>query len=352
MVGTPGAVRHGDAGPGPQGALLRPRLLRARSRDDVVARVADGLPARRDPVASRFRRVRDPRSIHHRGPRRRPGGDGLPERLPPSRGEGRRGSRHLREGLRLPVPRLVLRAGRTEHLRADAHDLRSAQPRSGRAQPDPGALRGVGWMRVDQPRPRCPATSPVPRTGGVGARRLEDRIDAGRVVVRLPSPRQLEAGRAGLRRAVPRRRGASATGDPRAVSAPRSRVVRPRDLHRVRDPLPPGHERRHGRHGARQRCPHRRRPAHHRASRRPRARHRHLESRVQRRGRTVAPCRRPHHPRSQRARDPGAEPTNGVLLPPLLRSADVQQRLVVPVPAARTGGDVDGHLVAHPIPGR
>ena len=41
------------------------------------------------------------------------------------------------------------------------------------------------------------------------------------------------------------------------------------------------------------------------------------------------------HPRPQRARGPGHERADGLLLPALLRAADVQQRLLVPVPAAR-----------------
>src|SRR4051812_7672235 len=37
------------------------------------------------------------------------------------------------------------------------------------------------------------------------------------------------------------------------------------------------------------------------------------------------------------------------MLPALLRVADVQQRLVVPVPTARAGRDADGDLVADPL---
>ena len=39
------------------------------------------------------------------------------------------------------------------------------------------------------------------------------------------------------------------------------------------------------------------------------------------------------------------------VLPALLRAAHVQQRLVVPVPSAGTGGDADGDLVARAVPG-
>ncbi len=45
----------------------------------------------------------------------------------------------------------------------------------------------------------------------------------------------------------------------------------------------------------------------------------------------------------------GIERANGLLLPALLRLAHVQQRLLVPLPPAGTGGDVDGDLVAHAV---
>ena len=66
----------------------------------------------------------------------------------------------------------------------------------------------------------------------------------------------------------------------------------------------------------------------------------------------LAPGPRLRHPRPQRARAPRRERADGLLLPALLRAADVQQRLLVPVPPARAGGDADGDLVAHPVPER
>ena len=56
------------------------------------------------------------------------------------------------------------------------------------------------------------------------------------------------------------------------------------------------------------------------------------------------------HPRPQRARSARAQRADGLLLPALLRAADVQQRVVVPLPPARTGGDADGDLVADAVP--
>ena len=64
----------------------------------------------------------------------------------------------------------------------------------------------------------------------------------------------------------------------------------------------------------------------------------------------LAPGRGARHPRPQRARRAGDQRAVLPLLPALLRAADVQQRVVVPVPPARTGGDADGDLVAHPVP--
>ena len=51
------------------------------------------------------------------------------------------------------------------------------------------------------------------------------------------------------------------------------------------------------------------------------------------------------HPRPERAAGPGHQRDDVLRVPSLLRSSDVQQRLVLPVPAARTRGDPDGDLV-------
>ena len=77
----------------PQGALLRPGLLRDGGRALVAAGVADGVPARGDPAAARLRRVRDPRPVDHRAAHRRHGRARVPERVPPPRREGRRRAR-------------------------------------------------------------------------------------------------------------------------------------------------------------------------------------------------------------------------------------------------------------------
>ena len=158
------------------------------------------------PQARRLRRVRDLRSVDHRGAHRRPGRAGLPERLPPSRRQGRRGSRDVRERVHLPVPRVVLRPRRQEHLRHTGEDVRRAQPAARGPQPHAGAVRGMGRLRVDQPGRRRSAPAAVHRAVRHHPRRLEGGVAADRVVVRLPSPGQLEARRRGVHGAVPRGR--------------------------------------------------------------------------------------------------------------------------------------------------
>ncbi len=156
-VGTPGALRDGVPGPGSQGALLRPRLLPDGGRAAVASGLADGVPARGDPTAARLRRVRDPRSVDHRGAHRRPGRAGVPERLPPSWRQGRRGSRDLRERVHLPVPRLVLRPGRHQH-RRHPQARRSPSTTCSREDLNLTPVRcevwgGCAWINLDDDAP-------------------------------------------------------------------------------------------------------------------------------------------------------------------------------------------------------
>ena len=123
----------------------------------VAPGLADGVPARGDPAAARLRRVRVPRPVGRRGAHRRHGGHRVPERLPPSRREARRGQWNLRAWVPVPVPRVVLRARRHEHRGHAAADVRRAQPGGGRPRPHAGAVRGVGRVRVDQLRRRRPS---------------------------------------------------------------------------------------------------------------------------------------------------------------------------------------------------
>ena len=70
--------------------------------------------------------------------------------------------------------------------------------------------------------------------------------------------------------------------------------------------------------------------------------------RPERRRHRLAPPGRPRHPRPQRPRRAEHQRADGLLLPPLHRPADVQQRLRLPVPPAGARGDADGALVADP----
>ncbi len=217
----------------------------------------------------------------------------------------------LRERVHLPLPRVVLRPRRQEHRRpAPAHLLR-AQPAGRRPRPHPSALRDLGRLRLDQPRPRRPAAAPVPRALRHQPRRLEGGVAAHRVVVRGPPARQLEARHRGVRRGLPRPPDPSPARDPDALRPAPGRDLRRRRLHRLRHPLPARHERGHGRHGPRRRRAHRRGPARGRAPRRARSGHGRLEPDAQRGGHAMAsrPWRR--HPRSERAGRPRAQ--RGVL---------------------------------------
>ena len=171
----------------------------------MAAGLADGVPARGDPAAARLRRVRDPRSVDHRGAHRRHGGAGVPERLPPSWRQGRRGSRDVRERVHLPVPRVVLRPRRQEHLRV-AQRRRSPSTTCSRTTSTSrrcGARCGAGA--------RGSTSTTTRRRCGSASSRSPPSLDAWKVeslrtewwyACRLPVNWKLA--RRGVRRAVPR----------------------------------------------------------------------------------------------------------------------------------------------------
>ena len=295
--------------PGSEGALLRPGVLPAGGRAALAAGLADGVPARGDPGARRLRRVRDPRPVGHRGARRATAACG-PSRTPAATAAcgSSQGRGTLRAGFTCPFHGWCYGPdGANTHVPA-AQDVRRAQPAARRHRPHAGALRDVGRLRVDQPRRRRPAAARVHRAGRHDPRRLEGRVAARRVVVRLPPPGELEAGAAGVPGAVPRGRGAPAARHPgHALLAAPGADVRPAGVRRRRAPVPPHDERGHGRHGPRQR-----------RARSPRAcatsscpttstqAAADLEPHAQRRGRGVAPRAQARHPRPQRARGAAA----------------------------------------------
>ena len=289
-----GALRDGAPRPGPQGALLRPGLLRAGGRAALAAGLADGVPARGDPAAARLRRVRDPRPVGHRAAHRRHGGRArsrTPAATAASRSSRAAGRARAGSPARSTAGATALDGTNTARPAA-ARRSPSTTCEPGRHRPRAGAVRDVGRLRVDQPRRRRAAAAAVPRAGRHDPRRVEGGVAADRVVVRVPPPGELEARDRGVRRAVPR---ACETHPqlviPGAVRAARRRAVRPAGVRRRRDPVPAHDERRHGRHGARQRRARRRGPARPRAARRPDAGDGDVEPHAQRRGRALAPRR-------------------------------------------------------------
>ncbi len=88
----------------------------------------------------------------------------------------------------------------------------------------------------------------------------------------------------------------------------------------------------------------------HGAARRPGARDLGLEPRPQRCCDALAPRAGRRHPRHQRTRRARVQRHVLSVLPALLRVADVQQRLLLPVPTVGAGGDPDGDLVAGALP--
>ena len=173
VVGAAGAACDRGPGPGPQGALLRPGLLPARGEQlwprvwQMACRLEE-IPEPGDFVEYEILDQsvivlrgddREVRAFHnvcrHRG-----------VKLVAGSGDGD-------ERVHLPVPRLVLRPRRREHPCPAATDVQRAQPATRRHRPDAGAVRGVGRLRVDQPRRRRaaaarPASSRPPRSSTSG----------------------------------------------------------------------------------------------------------------------------------------------------------------------------------------
>ncbi len=242
------------------------------------------------PQPARLRRVRDPRSVRHRGAHRGPGRAGVPEHLPPSWRPGGRGSGDVRDRVHLPLPWVVLRPGRQEHLRHPVQDLRRAQPPAGGPRPHTGAVRatwgGCAWINLDDDAP--PLRECIePFATILDAWKVESH--ASRVVVRLSAPGQLEARPRGVHGAVPRDRDPSPAGHPATHPAATGRGRRSTDPRRRRAPLPAHHERGHGRDGARQRRTRGRGPAGHGTARRSQTGHVDLGPGPQRRRRGLAP---------------------------------------------------------------
>ncbi len=187
----------------------------------MAAGLADGVPAGGDPERARLRRVRVPRPVGHRAAHRRPGRARVPERVPPSRRACRVGSRDVRERVHVPLSRLVLRRRRTntfvprkktfaEHnLRPDDVNLVPVRCET---------WGGCAWINFDDD---APPLRDLPRARSVDPRRVEGRVAAYGVVVRVPAAGELEARGRGVRRELPRRGNPSAARHPHEVRTAR-----------------------------------------------------------------------------------------------------------------------------------
>ena len=129
-------------------------------------------------------------SVDRRAHRRRRGAR-LPERLPPPRRAGRRrGAARATSGFTCPFHGWCYGHGRHEHRRA------AARGRFSEHNLQPGDIDlvpvrcetwgGCAWINLDDERP---AAARVHRAGRHDPRRVEGRVDARRVVVRLPGSR-------------------------------------------------------------------------------------------------------------------------------------------------------------------
>ena len=187
------AVRDRVPRPGAQAALLRPGVLRARDRAAVAPGLADGVPARGDPEPVRLRRVRDPRPVDLVVRRPTTAASGLPERLPPPRGAGSPGRGTCQSGFTCPFHGWCYgpdgkNTAVTQRRTFYEHNLEPAEL-------DLVPVRcetwgGCAWINLD---PDAPPLRAVPRAVRHRPRRLEARVDANRVVVRLPAAGELEA---------------------------------------------------------------------------------------------------------------------------------------------------------------
>ena len=205
----------------PQGALLRPGLLPDGGGAPVVPGLADGVPARGDPAAT----ATSPSTRSSISPS---------SWSAPKTGESRAFQNACRHrGVKVVQGRGTCETGficpfhgwcygpdgqNTFVPRKKTFAEHNVQPRG--PQPHAGAVRGLGWMRMDQPRRRCAAIAAVHRAVRHHHGRVEDRVDAGRVVVCVSSPCQLEARRRGVHGAVPRGGGTSPARHPRPVPVP------------------------------------------------------------------------------------------------------------------------------------
>ena len=273
MVGAAGAVRGHAPRPGPQGALLRPGVLpssRPSCSGPGSGRWRAGSRRSRGPRTSSSTRSSTSRSWSC-APVTMTRGAGVPERLPPPRGQARRGPGDAEERIHLPVPRMVLRRRRaatpSSPSAARSPSTTSNLPTRTSSPSAREVWGGCVWINFDADAPPL-RTYLEPIAGILDAWKVASLRTEWWYACRIPANWKLVAG--GLRRAVPRARDPSPAAHPRPVPAPQGPTLRPQGLRRRGAPVPADDVRGHGRHGPRRRRAHRRGHARHRAPGRPR----------------------------------------------------------------------------------
>ena len=354
VVGAPGALRDGGPRPGAQGALLRPGLLRdsrPSSSGRGSGRWRAGSRRSRSRATSSSTRSSTSRSSCVRTDDM--GVRGVPERLPPPRRQGRRGPRDVRRAgsparstggataSTARTPRVTQRRTFAEHnLQPDDIDLVPVRCEM---------WGGCAWINLDDDAPPLRQCL-EPAATILDAWKVESLRTEWWYACRLPVNWKLAE--RGVRRAVPRGRDAPAARHPRTRYAPRDGApFDPQAFIDAEHPVPAHDERRHGRDGARRTtcaspraCATSSCPADADAG----------DGRPGTARSTTRSCAgtatRGHDiPDLNELEARGHQRADVLpLLPALLRAADVQQRVVVPLPPARTGGDADGDLVARP----
>jgi nitrite reductase/ring-hydroxylating ferredoxin subunit len=158
-------------------------------------------------------RVRDPRSVRRRAAQRRHGGAAFQNACRHRGVKVVQGRGTCESGFICPFHGWCYGLGRHEHRRPAAKSFASTTcSRTTSTSCRCGARSGVG--APGSTRQRRTAAPAVHRAVRHHPRRLEGGVDAGRVVVRLPSPGQLEARRRSIHGAVPRGGGASPARHP------------------------------------------------------------------------------------------------------------------------------------------
>ena len=196
LEGTLGDLGSRTAGSDPEAALLRSRTSTPwRWNCSWPTGLADGLPARGDPRAGRLRRIR--RSSTSRSSSCAPTTwkcTAFHNACRHRAVKGGRGRRDLCEWLHLPVPWLVLRSRRRQHLRAPARarsPTTTSSATTSRSSPCAVSCGAAAPGSTSTPTP--PPLRESTRAVRHLPRRVEGRDATGGVVGVVPAARELEA---------------------------------------------------------------------------------------------------------------------------------------------------------------